>query len=177
MSLRRRLVEGRVSAESAKMPTKGGELCWATSNRKILSALQRDGRLTNVELAELVGLTESPCSRRVRRLEQDGVIEGYRAVLSRPKLGLGLTAFVGVKVGPHDHVEEQTFASAVTALPEVVSCHLVSGEMDFLLQVVVPDLAAYERLLIGALLKLPGVRDVRSSFAMRTYKSDAPLPL
>lgn len=146
-------------------------------DRKILSALQADGRLSNVELAGRIGLSESPCSRRVRRLEQEGVIEGYRAVLNRQKLGLGLTVFVGVKVGPHDHIEEQTFANAVTALPEVVSCHLVSGDMDFLLQVVVPDLAAYERLLIGTLLKLPGVRDIRSSFAMRTYKSDAPLPL
>jgi Lrp/AsnC family leucine-responsive transcriptional regulator len=147
------------------------------ADRKILSALQTDGRLSNVELAERIGLSQSPCSRRVRRLEQEGVIEGYRAVLGRQKLGLGLTVFVGVKVGPHDHIEEQTFAKAVTALPEVISCHLVSGDMDFLLQVVVPDLAGYERLLIGTLLKLPGVRDIRSSFAMRTYKSDAPLPL
>jgi Lrp/AsnC family leucine-responsive transcriptional regulator len=147
------------------------------ADRKILSALQADGRLSNVELAERIGLSESPCSRRVRRLEQEGLIEGYRAVLNRQKLGLGLTAFVGVKVGPHDHIEEQTFAKAVAALPEVCSCHLVSGDMDFLLQVVVPDLAAYERFLIGTLLKLPGVRDIRSSFAMRTYKSDAPLPL
>jgi len=147
------------------------------ADRRILSALQSDGRLSNVELAQRVGLSESPCSRRVRRLEEAGLIEGYRAVLSRPKLGLGLTAFVGVKVGPHDHIEEQTFATAVTALPEVISCHLVSGDMDFLLQVVVPDLAAYERFLIGTLLKVPGVRDIRSSFAMRAYKSDAPLPL
>ena len=147
------------------------------TDRKMLAALQADGRLSNVELAERVGLSESPCSRRMRRLEEEGVIEGYRAVLSRPKLGLGLTAFVGVKVGPHDHIEERTFADAVTALPEVVSCHLVSGDMDFLLQVVVADLAAYERFLIGTLLKLPGVRDIRSSFAMRAYKSDAPLPL
>lgn len=146
-------------------------------DRRILTVLQSEARLSNVELAQRVGLSESPCLRRVRRLEDSGVIAGYRAVLNRQKLGLGLTAFVGVKVGPHDHIEEQTFANAVTALPEVVSCHLVSGDMDFLLQVVVPDLAAYERFLIGTLLKVPGVRDIRSSFAMRAYKSDAPLPL
>lgn len=146
-------------------------------DRRILTVLQSEARLSNVELAQRVGLSESPCLRRVRRLEDSGVIASYRAVLNRQKLGLGLTAFVGVKVGPHDHIEEQTFANAVTALPEVVSCHLVSGDMDFLLQVVVPDLAAYERFLIGTLLKVPGVRDIRSSFAMRAYKSDAPLPL
>lgn len=77
-------------------------------DRKILSALQADGRLSNVELAGRIGLSQSPCSRRVRRLEQEGVIEGYRAVLGRQKLGLGLTVFVGVKVGPHNHIEEQT---------------------------------------------------------------------
>jgi Lrp/AsnC family transcriptional regulator, leucine-responsive regulatory protein len=131
-----------------------------SNDRKILAALQDEGRLSNVELAEKVGLSASPCLRRVKRLEEDG-----------------LTVFIGVKVGPHEHVEEAAFSNAAAALDEVISCHLVSGEFDFLLQVVVPDLAAYEKFLIGTLLKLPGVRDIRSNFAIRTVKQQAPLPL
>ena len=148
-----------------------------SNDRKILAALQEDGRLSNVELAEKVGLSASPCLRRVKRLEADGIVAGYRAMLDRQKLGLGLTVFIGVKVGPHEHVEEAAFSNAAAALDEVISCHLVSGEFDFLLQVVVPDLAAYEKFLIGTLLKLPGVRDIRSNFAIRTVKQQAPLPL
>jgi Lrp/AsnC family leucine-responsive transcriptional regulator len=146
-------------------------------DRKILAALQADARLSNVELAERVGLSPSPCLRRVRQLERAGVIEAYRAQLDRKQVGLGLTLFVGIKVGLHEHLEEAAFSAAVAKLPEVVSCHLVSGEFDFLLQVVVADLAAYETFLLGTLLKLPGVRDIRSNFAIRTVKPPAPLPL
>ena len=146
-------------------------------DRRILSELQADARLTNVELADRVGLSASPCIRRLKRLERDGVIEAYRASLDRAKLGLGLTIYVGVKVERHHDIEASAFEDAVRALKEVISCHLVSGEIDFLLQIVVPDLAAYERLLMSALLRLPGVKDIRSSFAIRTVKSAAPLPL
>ena len=146
-------------------------------DRKILAALQADARLSNVELAERVGLSPSPCLRRVRQLERAGVIKAYRAQLDSKQVGLGLTLFVGIKVGLHEHLEEAAFSAAVAKLPEVVSCHLVSGEFDFLLQVVVADLAAYETFLLGTLLKLPGVRDIRSNFAIRTVKPPAPLPL
>lgn len=146
-------------------------------DRRILAALQRDARLTNVQLAEEVGLSPSPCLRRVRLLEKAGVIGGYHASLDRAGLGLGLTVFVGIKVERHHDEPAAAFREAVCTLPEVVSCHLVSGESDFLLQVVVPDLAAYERLLIGTLLKLPGVSDIRSNFAIQTVKPQAPLPL
>lgn len=146
-------------------------------DRRILSALQRNGRLSNVELAEAVGLSPSPCLRRVRLLEEAGVIAGYHAALDRAGIGLGLTVFVGVKVERHHEEEATAFREAVRALPEVVSCHLVSGEADFLLQVVVPDLAAYERLLLDTLLKLPAVSDIRSNFAIQTVKDRAPLPL
>lgn len=145
--------------------------------RRILSALQRDARLTNVELAEEVGLSPSPCLRRVRLLEEAGVIAGYHAALNRAGIGLGLTVFVGIKVERHHDEQATAFRDAVRALPEVVSCHLVSGEADFLLQVVVPDLAGYERFLLGTLLKLPGVSDIRSNFAIQTVKEHAPLPL
>ncbi|HWX47691.1 MAG TPA: Lrp/AsnC family transcriptional regulator [Roseomonas sp.] len=146
-------------------------------DRRILAALQREARLTNVQLAEEVGLSPSPCLRRVRLLEQAGVIAGYHARLERGALGLGLTVFVGIKVERHRDEAAERFRDAVQAVPEIVSCHLVSGEADFLLQVVVPDLAAYERLLLRTLLKLPGVRDVRSNFAIQTVKAEGRLPL
>lgn len=146
-------------------------------DKRILAALQRDGRLSNVDLAEQIGLSASPCLRRVRLLEQAGVIEGYHASLNRTQLGLGLTIFVGVKVERHHDVTAAAFTAAVQALPEVVACYLVSGEADFLLQVVLPDLAAYERFLLNTLLKMPGVSDIRSNFAIRTIKQQTELPL
>ncbi|MFO1067072.1 MAG: Lrp/AsnC family transcriptional regulator [Geminicoccaceae bacterium] len=144
---------------------------------RILRELQADGRLSNVALAERVGLSPSPCLRRVRRLEEDGVIAGYRALLDRTKVGLGLTAFVAIRIEAHHDERAAEVQEALRAMPEVVACHLVSGEADFLLEVVLPDLAAYERLLLGRLLKLPGVRDIRTSFAMRQVKPAAALPL
>ena len=146
-------------------------------DRRILAALQRDARLTNVQLAEEVGLSPSPCLRRVRLLEEAGVIDSYRTLLRREKIGLGLTVFVSVKVERHRDDTAERFRQAVLALPELISCHLVSGEADFLLQVAVPDLAGYERLLIGKLLKLPGVTDIRSNFSIQTIKAHGPLPL
>ncbi|WP_117194722.1 Lrp/AsnC family transcriptional regulator [Rhizobium terrae] len=146
-------------------------------DRKILAALQRNARLTNVELADEVGLSPSPCLRRVRILEEAGVIGGYHASLNRSELGLGLTVFVGIKVERHHGAAPDAFRDAVRDMPEVIACHLVSGEADFLLQIVVADLAAYEKLLLGTLLNLPGVTDIRSNFAIRTLKETAPLPL
>lgn len=146
-------------------------------DRRILTALQRDGRLTNVQLADEIGLSASPCLRRVRNLEETGVIRGYQARLDPDEVGLGLTVFVGVKVERHHEEEAEAFRQAVLALPEVISAFLVSGESDFLLHVVVPDLRGYERFLTATLLKLPGVSDIRSNFAIQTVKSTAPLPL
>jgi Lrp/AsnC family leucine-responsive transcriptional regulator len=146
-------------------------------DRRILEALQEDGRLAIVDLAERVGLSASPCLRRMRRLEEAGLIHGYRAVLDRGAVGLGLTVFVGVKVDGHRDENASALQDAVKAMPQVVSCHIVSGEADFLLEVVVPDLQHYEQFLLGTLLKLPMVKDVRSNFAIRTVKAAAPLPL
>ncbi|PWU31912.1 AsnC family transcriptional regulator [Pseudomonas sp. RW407] len=146
-------------------------------DHRILAALQRDGRLSNVQLAEAIGLSPSPCLRRVRLLEEAGVIRRYGADLDRDQVGLGLTVFVGIKVERHHEEQAEAFRQAVIDLPEVISVHLVSGESDFLLQVVVPDLRAYERFLTGTLLKLPGVSDIRSNFAISTLKESAPLPL
>jgi Lrp/AsnC family leucine-responsive transcriptional regulator len=146
-------------------------------DRRIIAALQADGRLTNVELAERIGLSPSPCLRRVKRLERDGYIGAYRAVLERTRLGLGLTAFVAVKIDAHADVRADAFKDAVVAMPEVVAFHLVSGEADYLLEVVVPDLAHYRTFLLDGLLGLPLVKEVRSSFAIETHKAGAPLPL
>src|ERR1700751_1842008 len=144
---------------------------------RIVAALQADGRLTNLELAERVGLSPSPCLRRVKRLERDGYIEGYRAMLQRSRLGLGLTVFVGVKIGGHANVEAEAFQESIVAMPEVVACHLVSGGADYLLEAVVTDLEHSQRFMVSKLRALPIVREVRSNIAIQTLKAGSPLPL
>ncbi|AWK90141.1 AsnC family transcriptional regulator (plasmid) [Azospirillum thermophilum] len=146
-------------------------------DRRILRELQMEGRLPNTELADRIGLSATPCLRRVRALEQGGVIRGYRADLDRTRIGLGLTVMVGVKVDGHRDDSATAIQQAFRAMPEVVSCHLISGEADFLLEVVVADLPSYERFLLGTLLTLPMVKDVRSNFVIRTVKDRTPLPL
>jgi len=147
------------------------------TDRRILAALQGDGRLTNVDLAQQVALSPSPCLRRVKRLEAMGVVQGYRAVLDREAIGLGLTVFVEIKVERHSRENAQVLQDALAGMPEVVSCHMVSGTADFLAEVVVADLRAYEALLTERLLVLPMVADIRSNVSLRRVKSDAPLPL
>ena len=146
-------------------------------DRRMLKILQEEGRISNAALAERLHLSPSPCLRRMRALERDGVIAGYRAVLDRKILGLGLTVFVELRVESHSDRTATAITDAVAAAPEVVSAYVVSGSADFLLEVVVTDLAAYERLLFDTLLKLPNVSDVRSNFALRTVKRPGPLPL
>lgn len=146
-------------------------------DRRIVAELQADARLTNVELAGRVGLSPSPCLRRVKRLEREGYIAGYRAVLRRDRVGLGLCVFVGVKIDGHANERALKFEETVGAWPEVIACHLVSGEADYVLEVVVPDLERYQRFLVGKLLNLRIVREVRSNIAIQTVKAGAPLPL
>jgi Lrp/AsnC family leucine-responsive transcriptional regulator len=146
-------------------------------DRRIIAALQADARLSNVELADRVGLSPSPCLRRVRQLERGGYIEGYRAMLRRDRIGLGFSVFVGVKIDGHANERALKFEQAVAAMPEVIACHLVSGEADYFLEVVVPDLQHYQRFLVDKLLNLPIVREVRSNIAIQTIKAGAPLPL
>jgi Lrp/AsnC family leucine-responsive transcriptional regulator len=143
----------------------------------ILRALQDEGRLANAELADRIHLSPTPCLRRVKALQREGVILGYQARLDREKVGLGLTILVGVKVDGHTGANETAIEDVFRGMPEVVSCHLVSGEYDFLLECVFPDMARYEQFLVGRLIKLPMVKDVRSTFVIRTVKSGAPLPL
>jgi Lrp/AsnC family leucine-responsive transcriptional regulator len=144
---------------------------------RIVAALQADGRLSNTDLAERVGLSASPCLRRVKRLERDGYIDAYRAVLQRERIGLGFSVFVGVKIEGHANDQALTFEKAVLAMPEVVAFHLVSGEVDYFLEVVLPDLEHYRQFLITKLLELPIVREVRSNIAIQTLKAGGPLPL
>ena len=146
-------------------------------DRRIVAALQADGRLSNVDLAERVGLSPSPCLRRVKRLEREGYVEAYRAMLGRDRIGLGLTVFVGIKIEGHANARADPFEKAIRAMPEVVACHMVSGEADYLLEVVVPDLQHYQRFLLGKLLDLPIVKEVRSNIAIQSLKTAAALPL
>lgn len=144
---------------------------------KILAALQENGRLTNNELAEQVGLSASPCWRRVKRLEAEGVIRGYQAVFDQRRLGLGVTVFVSVSIERNDTAAHQAFEQAVVRLPEVVACHIVGGQHDFLLQIVVEDLDAYAAFALHTLGQLPGVREIHSSFVLKEVKPPMRLPL
>lgn len=147
------------------------------TDRRLLAALQDDARLTVAELAERVSLSTSPCWRRVRRLEQAGYIEGYHAHLSAAKLGYGITAFVSVVMGSHTQDVARAFEATVQEIPQVVACHNVSGEYDFLLEVVATDLAAYGEFARNVLQGLPGVRELHSSFSLMSIKARRRLPL
>jgi Lrp/AsnC family leucine-responsive transcriptional regulator len=143
----------------------------------LLAELQRDGRVPNAELAERVHLSASACLRRVQRLERDGVIAGYRAELDPEHLGLGLHAFVRVQLRQHDPQTVEAFARSVNEWDEVVACNALTGDMDYLLQVMVRDLDHFSRFLLDRLLGQAGVADVNSSFVLRTVKPMRGLPL
>ncbi|GAB3387482.1 Lrp/AsnC family transcriptional regulator [Lysobacter fragariae] len=143
----------------------------------LLAELQRAGRQTNAELAERVHLSASACLRRVQRLERDGVITGYRAEVSPEGLGLGLLAFVRVQLRHHDADSIAAFAQFVDQWDEVVACHALTGDMDYLLQVAVRDLEHFSRFLLDRLLNQAGVADVNSSFVLRTVKAFRGMPL
>ena len=146
-------------------------------DKRIIAALQQDGRLSNVDLAARVGLSPSPCLRRVRLLEEAGIIAGYRAVVGHAAAGLGLTVFTELTVSRHSTANAETVHRALAAIPGVVSCHMVSGSADFLAQIVVRDLAAYERLLTDHILSLDMIETVRSNFALRTVCDGQPVHL
>jgi Lrp/AsnC family transcriptional regulator, leucine-responsive regulatory protein len=143
----------------------------------ILRELQKDGRLTNVDLANRIGLSPSPCLRRVKRLEAEGVIDGYSARINRRRCGLGMTAFIEVKLERHREEDAERFRKAIRGLPEVVACHIISGEADFLLEVVVADLDQYSEFVLKTLRQIAGIKDMHSSFALETVKSFQSLPL
>ena len=146
-------------------------------DRRILEILQGDGRLTNLELAERVNLSPSACLRRVRALEEAGVIRRYAAILDPSKVGLGLRAFVTVKLEKRGRMPADAFTKAVQDWPEVVSCHATSGDMDYLLRIHVEDLDHFSRFVMDSLLKHAGVIDVKSSFVLEEVKETTALPL
>ena len=166
-----------MSAKSDNYAIKLLELGLDAIDVRILQTLQENARLTNLELADRVGLSPSPCLRRVRRLEEGGWIEGYSARVNQKKIGLGVTAFVSVNIERHQNADAEAFMRSISKLPEVIASYIISGQADFLLQVVVRDLDAYRAFTLEKLLKLRGVKDIRSAFAIGTVKSPSPLPL
>ena len=148
-------------------------------DRRILAALQTQGRSTYDELAAGVGLSSSATLRRVKRLEESGVITGYVALVAPELVGLGLTAYINVRLAKHSEQGSpmEGFAAAVQAWPEVVECVALSGEMDYLLRVLVRDMAHYSRFVMDALLKHPAVQDCKTSFLMRRLKGTTAVPL
>jgi DNA-binding Lrp family transcriptional regulator len=147
------------------------------SDIRILRALQAEGRLTNQALAEKAGMSASPCWRRVRALEEAGVIGGYRAVLDRRKVGLGVLAFARVRVGGHSDKEAEEFAASVARLDAVVACYAIAGDADFLLQVVASDLDAYARFSMEVLRALPHIKEMQTMFVLKEIKPYQGLPV
>ena len=155
-------------------------------DRRILAILQENGRLSNQEIAERISLSPSPCLRRIRRLEESGVIRGYVALLDAQKLGLDLLAYVNVRLekrsGPGlsprgDTTHADLFRAAVQTWPEVVACHAMTGDMDYLLRVQVEDMAHFSRFVQDQLLHHPSVIDVKTSFSLEKFKETTALPI
>lgn len=148
------------------------------TDRRILATLQVQGRISNLELADAVGLSPTPCSRRVRRLEEAGVIAGHATLLDAESLDLKLTAFLAVSMDRHTPDRFENFDDTVSQYPEVLECSLVTGQSaDYLLKVIVPDMAYYEEFLLGRLTRIPGVTGVQSSFVLRRVINKTALPL
>lgn len=146
-------------------------------DRRILAELQRDGRLSNVELAARVGLSASPCLARVRRLEREGILKGYVALVSPEALGLAITVFIQVALERQSERTLEIFETRVRAFPEVMECYLMTGDSDYLLRLVAPDVQALQRFIIQDLTTIPGVANIRSSFALKQVAYRTALPL
>jgi len=146
-------------------------------DQKILHHLQDNARLTNVDLSERVNLSPSPCLRRVRNLEDSGVIKGYVTLVDQNALGLPVSVFVSVSLEKQVETALEQFEDAIRARPEVMECYLMTGDADYLLRVVAADLAGYERFLLDHLTRIPGVASIKSSFALKqvTYKTALPI--
>ncbi|MEH6531209.1 MAG: Lrp/AsnC family transcriptional regulator [Photobacterium frigidiphilum] len=145
-------------------------------DKQILTELQSDVRKTTADIAESVGLSTSPCARRIKKLESDGIISGYQVKLDRQKLGLMMTFFVNVSLSNHRDQAISEFENAVNCMSEVISCHVISGSYDYLLEVVSKDLTHYEAFM-RKLQTLSMVKDINTNLAIRPVKSGTPLPL
>jgi len=148
------------------------------TDRQLLAALQQNARITTGELAQMTGLSQSPCWRRIRRLEESGLIDGYHARLDRRALGYGVVAFVSISIDFQNEERSAEFVEAVRAIPQVVMFHGITGSADFLLMVIAKDLDAYSELLQSKLHRLPGVRHVQTSFSLQEFKrfDEVPIP-
>ena len=146
-------------------------------DRKIIAALQTDARLTALQLAAQVGLSPSPCARRVRLLEEAGVITGYVANIDQNQVGFPVSVFVSVKLERQREEELDRFAQAAARWPEVLDCYLMTGPRDFLMRIVARDLESYERFLKEKLTRLEGVASIESSFALNQVKRSSALPM
>jgi Lrp/AsnC family leucine-responsive transcriptional regulator len=152
-------------------------LKYDSAERDILRILQTEGRLTNVELAERIGLSESPCFRRVKRLEESGVIKGYSARLDQRRLGMQVTAFVQVSLEKQDDQKQRDFLARVEAEEHIVECHAMSGSHDYLLKVLACSMDHFSELAMQRILKFPGVKDIESNFSLMAIKESAALPV
>jgi len=147
------------------------------TDRRILNALQDNARLSNVELSERVNLSPSQCHRRLKRLEEDGIIAGYGLRLNPEAVGIGVTAFVSVSLASHGENPATRFAEAVNNIPEILECYSVTGESDYLLRVAAPDLKSFSDFLMHRIMAIPGVINVKSSIGLQCLKQPASLPI
>ena len=148
------------------------------TDRKILKTLLQDGRISNLDLAERIGLSPTPCARRVKRLEDEGYIDRYTVALDKSRLGLTLTAIISISMDRHTPDRFENFEKAVAGMPEVVECNLVTGQTaDYLLKALLPDMAHYEAFLLGKLTKIDGVTGVQSSFILREVLKSHSMPI
>ncbi len=143
----------------------------------LLNLVQEDGRIANSKVADTLNLSEAPCLRRRKRLEEKGFIVDYQANLARERLGFGVLALVQICFANHTGEAPELFEEEIQNIPEILSCHNVTGEADYILQIVAQDLASYETFLRTVLRKLPGVTSIRSSLSLREVKSSSRLPL
>ncbi|MCU0967843.1 MAG: Lrp/AsnC family transcriptional regulator [Rubrivivax sp.] len=173
----RKPISGKTSAPAEEPADSPASAALDRYDIAILRALQADARLSNAELAARIGLSAAPTWRRVRRLEQQGYITGYRAEIDRRKVGLGVLAFVRVDAERNNAEATHALEAAIRGLPEVVACHYISGTGTFELHVVATDLDAYARWSMEVLFKLPNVKDLHTSFSLGEVKAGGALPL
>jgi len=145
-------------------------------DHKILRYLQENARITNADLAEKVGLSPTPCLRRLRRLEAEGIVRGYHTEVNREALGINVTVIILVKLEKEDDTTLREFETAIKKRSEVIECYLVTGKFDYFLRVVVPSLAAYEAFLSETMLRMPNIATVESSFTLREVERKTILP-
>lgn len=147
------------------------------ADRRILGQLQKDSKMTNVELSGRVGLSPSPCLARVKQMEREGVIRGYVALVDPEALGMTINVFIQVTLEKQVERALQTFEQKMNSFPEVMECYLMSGDSDYLVRLIVPDIPALERFIVKELATIPGVSNIRSSFALKQVKYKTALPI